>query len=946
MIFFKRFFAFFKNPINKEVKLVNLFLTQVILVTFIMFIIIVYFVIKREYGNLKDEISTTQKEYLESEKESIKKETERAISYINYKISQTDDNIKKKLRSRINLAYNIASNIYTKNKNTVSTDEIKKLIKDALRPIRFDNGRGYYFIGSLDGYDVLFPVAPDYEGKYVYNLQDDLGNYVIRDELNVINSKGEGFVTNYWTRPDSDTSMAYKKLSYVKLFKPLNWYIGTGDYYNDFTTSVQEEVLDWLSNYRFNTEGYIFVNTYDGDALLTDGEIVKEKKNIWNLEDPNGIKVIQEERKAVKNPDGDFIYYSWRKLTNSKISHKMSFVKGVPAWHWMVGAGVYIEDLNQVLDGQKDEIKKTIKRDILIIIIFLSVLFVLLYLFTLYLSKKATNNIDSFIQFFKTASYKNILIDESKIHFSEFKVLANSANKMITEIKKSEIRNKEEEAHSEKLFKESPEAIAFVNTDGQVQRINTAFTKLFGFENSEIINQELDDFIVPEKLKEQALNYTKNFKEGLYDQIEAIRITKNKQKVHVSIIGTPVSVNQQLLGYYVIYRNISEQKEFEQQLYDSKTKAEESDRLKSSFLTNLSHEIRTPLNAIMGFSTLLNTKEVSKEDQKEYLRILANSGKLLLEIIDNIIDISKVESSTLTVNKSNGNLNTLLDELLIDFLEYKNNMNLDKIDIILQKEIDDKELYILTDLKRLKQVYSNLLDNALKFTEKGKVEFGYYIKGQEIICFVKDTGIGINENEINFIFDRFRQVDESTTRKYGGTGIGLALCKSLVELLGGKLWVESKKGEGAKFYFTIPYDVVKSDKKLPVKPKIVENIDWSNKKILIAEDVETNYKLLFTFLSKTKVKIYWAKDGKETVDMVEKDPDFDLILMDINMPIMTGHEALKHLINKGYNMPVIAQTAYATEEQRYEIIDLGYSDCILKPITFQSLLQKLSKFLD
>ena len=359
------------------------------------------------------------------------------------------------------------------------------------------------------------------------------------------------------------------------------------------------------------------------------------------------------------------------------------------------------------------------------------------------------------------------------------------------------------------------------------------------------------------------------------------------------------------------------------------------------------------LNAIMGFSTLLNTKEVSKEDQKEYLRILANSGKLLLEIIDNIIDISKVESSTLTVSKSNSNLNTLLDELLIDFLEYKNNMKLDKIDITLQKEINDKELYILTDLKRLKQVYSNLLDNALKFTEKGKVEFGYYIKGQEIICFVKDTGIGINEDEVNFIFDRFRQADESTTRKYGGTGIGLALCKSLIELLGGKLWVESKKGDlpankakGAKFYFTIPYDVVKPNKKLFEKPKIVENVDWSNKKILIAEDVETNYKLLFSFLSKTKVKIYWAKDGREAIDMVEKNPDFDLILMDINMPIMTGHEALKHLIKKGYNMPVIAQTAYATEDQRYEIIDLGYSDYILKPITFQSLLQKLSKFLD
>ncbi len=273
-------------------------------------------------------------------------------------------------------------------------------------------------------------------------------------------------------------------------------------------------------------------------------------------------------------------------------------------------------------------------------------------------------------------------------------------------------------------------------------------------------------------------------------------------------------------------------------------------------------------------------------------------------------------------------------------------MKLDKINITLQKEINDKELYVLTDLKRLRQVYSNLLDNALKFTEKGKVEFGYHIKGQEIVCFVKDTGIGINADKIDFIFDRFRQADESTTRKHGGTGIGLSLCKSLVELLGGKLWVESKKAEGSEFYFTLPYDVVKPDIKLRKEPMIVENIDWSNKKILIAEDVETNYKLLFTLLSKTKAKIYWAKDGKEVIDMVAKDSDFDIILMDINMPIMNGHEALKHLIKDGIKIPVIAQTAYATDDQEYEIIDLGYSDYILKPITFQSLLQKLSKIFD
>ena len=910
-----------------------------------MFIIVVYFWIKREYRNIKEEISSTQKEYIKSQKENIKKETERAVNYINYKIYQTDYDVREKLKIRVNIAYNIIYNIYNENYEKASLNEIKKIIKDALRTVRFDDGRGYYFIGSLDGYEVLYPVAPEYEGKCFYNLQDDLGNYVIRDELKVINLKEEGFVTNYWTRPGSDSSMAFKKLSYIKLFKPLNWYVGTGDYYIDFNATAQREVLDWLSNYRFDDEGYIFVNTYDGDALLMDGEIVIGKKNIWNLEDPNGTKVIQDERKAVKNPDGDFIFYSWKKLTNTEICHKMSFVKGVQDWQWMVGTGVYVEDINLALEAKRNEIQKSINNDILVILISLSILFILLYLFALYLSKKASANIESFIQFFKSASHKNILIDETKINFSEFKALASSANKMISEKIKSEIRNQEEEAHYEKLFEESPEAIAFLNNKGQVERINSAFTKLFGYEISEINNKDLDNFIVPIELKEKTLSYTDQLKDVFNDQIEAIRITKNKQKVYVSIIETPFKFNKKLLGFYVIYRNISGQKEFEQQLYDSKTKAEESDRLKTSFLTNLSHEIRTPLNAIIGFSTLLNTKKISEEDQKEYLKILGNSGKLLLEIIDNIIDISKVESSTLSINKTKTNINTLLDELLIDSLESKNNMKLDKIDITLEKEIN-KEFYVNTDLKRLKQVYTNLLDNALKFTEKGKIEFGYYTKREEIICYVRDTGIGINEEDTCFIFDRFRQADESTTRNYGGTGIGLALCKSLVELLGGKLWVESKIGEGASFYFSLPLDIVKLDKKNHAKTKNVKNIDWSNKKILIAEDVETNFKLLFTFLSKTKVNIRWAKDGTEALDILDKEPNFDLILMDINMPIMNGHEALKHIINQGFKMPVIAQTAYATDEQKYEILNLGYSDYILKPITFQKLINILSKFLD
>ncbi|MCK5168494.1 MAG: cache domain-containing protein, partial [Bacteroidales bacterium] len=536
-----------------------------------------------------------QQENIESQKELIKKETERAIDYINYTINKTEFNLERKLKSRVNQAHNIAANIYNENKNRLSQSEIKKIIIDALRPFRFDKGKCYYFIGTLDGYAVMYPVAPEHEGKYLYNLQDDLGKFVIQEEINIVKSKEEGFVTGYWDRQNSDTITSSKKLSYIKLFKPFNWYIGTGDYYSDFTQTLQEEVLAWLSNYRFGDQGYIFVNTYDGDALLMNGIIEKENKNVWDLEDPNGIKVIQEERRAVKNPDGDFIYYSWRRLTDSVIIPKVSFIKGVPKWQWMVGAGVYVEEIAKSLEIKEESIKKSIYHDSIVIIILLIVVYILLFLLAFFISQKAKKNINWFIKFFKSATHNYELIDKSKITFSEFKIIADYANNMITEFKISEIQKQEEEAHYEKLFGASPEAIVFVNNEGKVIRVNSSFTKLFGYTNSEMLNCFLDDCIVPDEMKDQALQYTKEIKKGKEEPVEAIRINKQNKKVHVAILGTPVKVNNIQLGVYVVYRDITEQKKFEQHLYDAKNKAEESDRLKSSFLMNMSHEIRTPL---------------------------------------------------------------------------------------------------------------------------------------------------------------------------------------------------------------------------------------------------------------------------------------------------------------------------------------------------------------
>jgi len=944
MSIFSKFFNTIIKFFGHKRNIVNILLIQTIIVIAIILIAVSYFWLYNEYATYKRINERIQRNHIKTHKELVKNETLKAVDYIYFKIQQTESKQKERLKSRVNMAYSIAESIYNKNKNTRSISQIKQMIKEALRPIRFDNGNGYIFIGNLEGYDVLFPVAPQYEGEYLYDLQDDMGNYVMREEMNIVKTEGEGFVTGYWKRPGREDEMTHKKISFVKLFKPLGWYLGTGEYIEDFEKEVQTEVLKRLSDIRYGQEGYIFVNTYNGDALIKDGKIVKQEINLWDYKDPNGVKVIQEERKAAKNPDGGYIFYSWKKLNSDEIVPKMSFVKGIPEWQWIVGAGIYFEDINPVLAQQKTQLKNAIQKNILTIFIVFGAVLTFLFVFTYFLSKKAKVNVNSFLDFFKTASQNLEEIDESKLDFYEFKTIAHSANHMIRDLKFEQKKKKEDEAVFERLFESAPEAIALIGNDGKVIKVNNAFPKLFGFTKDELINKNVDDFIVPDEFKHQAKKYHNKIIKGQNIKAEEIRIRKDKSRVFVSILSTPITYKKDQLGVYVIYRDITQQKETERILHEAKTKAEESDRLKSAFLTNMSHEVRTPMNAITGFSNLILNRELSEKDKAQYLNIINQSSNALLEIIDNIIDVSKLEAENLVINKVTSNINTILDELYIDISQQKKESGLKDLEIKLIKKSPSKSFEVITDPKRFKQIFANLLDNALKFTEKGVIEFGYTVEGNNLLCFVKDTGIGFTKEESKYIFEPFRQADFSSTRKYGGTGLGLTLAQKLVELLGGKIDVESEKNKGSHFYFTIPFEY--PDIESEINTTFPTNLNWENKKILIAEDVQTNYQLLHTILKRTKADITWAKDGEEVIELVEKNPHFHLILMDIQMPKMNGHNAFKYIRSQNINIPVIAQTAYAMDSDIKEIKNLGYNDYIIKPIEINTLFEKIRKFID
>jgi len=387
------------------------------------------------------------------------------------------------------------------------------------------------------------------------------------------------------------------------------------------------------------------------------------------------------------------------------------------------------------------------------------------------------------------------------------------------------------------------------------------------------------------------------------------------------------------------------------ELQIAKNKAEESDRLKTAFLSNMSHEIRTPMNAIIGFSHLLKDPNMTKENLNNYIDIITDRGNQLLNIINDIIDISKIESGKINIHKSACNVNKLFDELYTMFYDTKELVNKSHIELRSVKPDVYEDIIINTDTTRLKQILSNLIDNAIKFTQAGFVEMGYSILemngSKKIQFYVKDSGIGISPDNKNLIFNRFRQIDESHTRLFGGTGIGLSISQNLAELLGGDLIVDSKKGEGSTFYLTLPYEsvkIVKTPKE--IKKSEEADINWTNKTILITEDNPSSYLLLKTILGKTNAHILHSSNGKEAVELCKSNPDINAVLMDIQLPVMNGYDATRKIKLNRKDLPVIAQTAHALVEDEVKSKKAGCDDYLVKPIQREKLFAVLSKYLD
>ncbi|WP_462281609.1 PAS domain-containing hybrid sensor histidine kinase/response regulator [Salinivirga cyanobacteriivorans] len=422
------------------------------------------------------------------------------------------------------------------------------------------------------------------------------------------------------------------------------------------------------------------------------------------------------------------------------------------------------------------------------------------------------------------------------------------------------------------------------------------------------------------------ITHIKNVELNLKEKNEALQIADKQLQDKNKILN---ELNQQLKK-----QNIKLQK--------AKEKAEESDRLKSAFLANMSHEIRTPMNAIMGFAEILSETEVSTESQMEFGKTIYSRSQHLLQIINDIVDISKIEANLLNIQKSHFDINQMLDELHETFIPILRKRNKSHIDLKLIKSIAGK-FVIYTDHNRLEQILTNLISNATKFTNQGSISIGYEKPINDILEFyVSDTGSGIKPSEINKIFDRFVMATNAVNDKNEGTGLGLAISKSLAELLGGRIWIAQTSEKGTSFHFTISICEKEKDRQNSDKPEETRLQAMKHTKILLVEDDEGSIKFMRTILEDKGADLTICQKGQDAIEKIAQGAHFDIILMDIRLPDMSGLEVTK-TIKSLVNIPIIAQTAYALNEDRDKALQAGCDDYIPKPIDIEKLIQLIKK---
>ncbi len=509
------------------------------------------------------------------------------------------------------------------------------------------------------------------------------------------------------------------------------------------------------------------------------------------------------------------------------------------------------------------------------------------------------------------------------------------------------------EKYLNNLIENLGDAVIATDNSGRIKFMNSVAEDMTGWKLSEAKQKPVEDVFrinMQRTLIEEEKANGGAKQSGYYNNRTILNNLVSRNGTEIPIDGRRNIVKNKKgkkTGILFVFRDISEQRRIEKEIIRAKEKAEENDITKSAFLANMSHEIRTPMNGILGFAELLKNPDITAEEREEYIGLIEKSGERMLNIVNDIICISKVEAGQMKVSVSETNANDQIDFI---YKFFKHEAEQKGINLLYKTPLSAKDSIIKTDKEKIYAVLTNLVKNAIKFTPEGTIELGYEKKGNFLEFFVRDTGYGIPPAQQGLIFERFKQADVPLAGKYESSGLGLSISKAYVEMLGGEIRVESEVGKGSVFYFTLPYVNGREEEKngkTETNEKRnstnEENVRIRKLKILIVDDDDVSTLFLQKVISKYSREILKVRTGREAIETCQNVPDIDLVLMDIEMPETDGYQATREIRKFDHDIVIIAETAFALYNDSAKALEAGCTDYISKPINLELLNDIINK---
>ena len=920
---------------RKKKSLALAILSGMVVVTMVPICLLGGFFISNEYQAYRNKIAQVSERLYSERRRMLRQEVEEAVNFIAFKKQQQVSDVRQRIRQRVYEASALAQHLYQTYNGKMSETKLKDLVRESLRPLRYNDGKGYFFATTLDGTEELFADRPTVEGKNILTLKDTRGKSVIKDMIALVKKQNEGFYSYHWSKPEQP-GRDYPKVSFVKYFSPFNWFIGTGAYLDDLDDSIRKESLTMIESKKFGHGGYLFAGTYEGVSLT--GPACGA--NLFDVVDKNGFFVVRE-LIAKARSGGGFVRCCQLPENGHSEREKLSYVVGLPDCQWYVGAGIYIDDLESEMARIKQEMAGKIRGHFLLVILAILFLLVLAFLVSWLLWYRVRNSFAVFKEFFQQATLQAGEIDAKKLTFQEFVELAEMANRMFADLRHS----REEQATTEQELRlmalaviHTTEMVLLYDAEARVEYVNPAFEKLSGFSLRELRGKDTIPLFT-DRCSELTEARHRMVLGG--QAWSGLLLGRRRDGSLYDCEGTvsPIFDEQgKLTGIVAVGRDVTRQLELEKRLRHTQ-KMEAIGTLAGG----IAHDFNNILAAINGYSEISLLRLPADSEVREYLENILIAGERAADLVKQILIFSR---------RQEGERRPVQVSLIIkEALKLLRPTLPATIDIRAELNCDAK---VLADPTQIHQLFVNLCTNAAQAMPEGgclsimlsckeltpeDCRDGALESGDYIELKVADTGCGISEEIQERIFEPF-----FTTREEGqGTGLGLSLVHGIVEKISGEVAVTSRPGEGSMFVVLLPQATAGESAGRVTDSRIV----GGRERILFVDDEELVVAVVREMLSSLGYRLTTCSSAAEALEKYLAVPEgFDLVITDLTMPGMSGLKLAEKLSSKFPELPIIICTGYCSEETEVRSRQLGIRELLMKPLVFEDLVRVVRRVLD